>query len=38
VLQAHIRTFVNDFSLRLPAQGHRAVETLESMARDAGAI
>ena len=38
VLQAHIRTFVNDFSLALPAQGRRAIETLEGMARDAGAL
>jgi 1,4-dihydroxy-6-naphthoate synthase len=38
VLQAHIRTFVNDFSLRLPARGRRAIETLESMARAAGAL
>lgn len=38
VLQAHIRTFVNDFSLSLPARGRRAIEMLESMARDAGAV
>ncbi len=38
VLQAHIRTFVNDFSLDLPPQGHTAIRTLESMARHAGAL
>jgi 1,4-dihydroxy-6-naphthoate synthase len=38
VLQAHIRTFVNDFSLDLPPQGHNAIQTLESMARHAGAL
>lgn len=38
VLDAHIRTFVNDFSLALTAQGHRAVDTLEAMARAAGAL
>lgn len=38
VLQAHIRTFVNDFSLKLPAEGRRAINILESMARDVGAI
>lgn len=38
VLQAHIHTFVNDFSLDLTQQGQRAIETLETMARDAGAI
>jgi 1,4-dihydroxy-6-naphthoate synthase len=38
VLQAHIRTFVNDFSLALTPAGHRAIETLAVMARDAGAI
>ena len=38
VLQAHIRTFVNDFSLELPDQGRLAIKTLETMARGAGAI
>jgi len=38
VLQAHIRTFVNDYSLQLPVQGRRAIARLEAMARDAGAI
>ena len=38
VLQAHICTFVNDFSLGLTAQGRRAIDTLETMARQAGAI
>ena len=38
VLQAHIRTFVNDFSLRLPALGRRAIDTLETMALAAGAL
>jgi 5,8-dihydroxy-2-naphthoate synthase len=38
VLQAHIRTFVNDFSLAMTEQGQRAIEVLESMARAAGAI
>ena len=38
VLQAHIRTFVNDFSLAQTGLGRRAIEKLEAMARDAGAI
>ncbi|MBC2744934.1 MAG: 1,4-dihydroxy-6-naphthoate synthase [Desulfosarcina sp.] len=38
VLRAHIRTFVNDFSLELTARGRRAIDTLETMARAAGAI
>ena len=38
VLDAHIRTFVNDYSLALTDQGHRAIERLEQMARDAGAL
>ena len=38
VLQAHIRTFVNDFSLAQTDLGRQAIEKLESMARDAGAI
>jgi len=38
VLQAHVRTFVNDFSLAQTDRGRRAIEMLESMAREAGAI
>ena len=38
VLRAHIRAFVNDFSLELTQEGLRAVGMLERMARDAGAI
>jgi 1,4-dihydroxy-6-naphthoate synthase len=38
VLQAHIRTFVNDFSLAQTGLGRRAIEKLEAMARDTGAI
>jgi len=38
VLKAHIRTFVNDFSLALTQPGRRAIEKLASMAREAGAI
>jgi len=38
VLQAHIRTFVNDFSLALTPTGHRAIEKLAAMARKAGAV
>jgi len=38
VLQAHIHTFVNDFSLAQTDVGRRAIEKLASMARDAGAI
>ena len=38
VLDAHIRTFVNDFSLALTDPGRRAIDTLETMARAAGAI
>jgi 1,4-dihydroxy-6-naphthoate synthase len=38
VLQAHIRTYVNDFSLRLTHPGRQAIEKLAAMARDAGAI
>jgi 1,4-dihydroxy-6-naphthoate synthase len=38
VLDAHIRTFVNDFSLALTDQGRRAIDTLETMARAAGAV
>lgn len=38
VLQAHIDTFVNDFSLDLGPQGHAAVSELENRARRAGII
>lgn len=38
VLKAHIRTFVNDFSLDFTDRGRRAIDTLESMARKAGVI
>ena len=38
VLQAHVRTFVNEFSLTQTQQGRRAIERLAAMARDAGAI
>jgi 1,4-dihydroxy-6-naphthoate synthase len=38
VLTAHIRTFVNDFSLTMTPKGARAIETLESMAREAGVL
>ncbi|WP_372680310.1 1,4-dihydroxy-6-naphthoate synthase [Desulfosarcina sp.] len=38
VLRAHVRTFVNDFSLAQTDLGRRAIEQLESMARDAGVI
>lgn len=38
VLTEHIHTFVNDFSLMLPQAGRRAIETLERMAREAGAV
>ncbi|MEE4112983.1 MAG: 1,4-dihydroxy-6-naphthoate synthase [Desulfobacteraceae bacterium] len=38
VLRAHIRTFVNDFSLSQTDVGRRAIEKLESMARDAGVL
>jgi len=38
VLQAHIRTFVNDFSLAITDKGRRAIETLERSARAAGAL
>lgn len=38
VLLSHIHTFVNDFSLDLPEKGHRAVEVLESMAKEAGVL
>lgn len=38
VLSAHIRTFVNDFSLDIGDAGRQAIDTLERMARDAGAL
>jgi 1,4-dihydroxy-6-naphthoate synthase len=34
VLQAHIDTFVNDFSRDLGPRGRKAIETLETMARE----
>jgi len=38
VLKAHIRAFVNDFSLTMTSSGRRAIEKLAAMASDAGAI
>ncbi len=38
VLEAHIRTFVNDFSLDLGEAGRSAVTVLESKAKEAGLI
>jgi 1,4-dihydroxy-6-naphthoate synthase len=38
VLTAHIHTFVNRFSLDLGDQGRQAVDVLETMARDNGAL
>lgn len=38
VLQQHIDTFVNDFSLTLGAKGHRAIALLEERARAAGVL
>ena len=38
VLAAHIRTFVNDFSLDLGERGRQAIDTLERMALDAGIL
>jgi 1,4-dihydroxy-6-naphthoate synthase len=38
VLAAHIRTFVNDFSLDLGETGRRAIAALERMAIDAGIL
>ena len=38
VLQQHVRTFVNDFSLDLGVTGRTAVGELERWARDAGVI
>jgi 1,4-dihydroxy-6-naphthoate synthase len=36
VVERHIELYVNDFSLNLGTEGQRAVETLFSIARDAG--
>jgi predicted solute-binding protein len=38
VLQAHIDTFVNDFSRELGPKGHEAVARLETMARERGIL
>lgn len=38
VLRAHIDTFVNDFSLDLGSEGHRAIRVLEERARQAGIL
>jgi 1,4-dihydroxy-6-naphthoate synthase len=38
VLSAHIHTFVNPFSLDLGTQGRKALDVLESMAKDSGAL
>jgi 1,4-dihydroxy-6-naphthoate synthase len=38
VLTAHIRTFVNDFSLALTDPARQAIKTLETMARNAGIL
>ena len=38
VLSAHIRTFVNDFSLDFGDRGREAIDTLARMATDAGAL
>ncbi len=38
VLHSHISTFVNDFSLNLPKEGQRAIQVLEKMAKEAGAL
>jgi len=38
VLRAHIRTFVNEFSLDMGGTGHSAIAELEKMARQAGLI
>ncbi len=38
VLKAHIRTFVNDFSLDMGQTGRRAIRALETMAKSAGAL
>jgi 1,4-dihydroxy-6-naphthoate synthase len=38
VLEAHIRTFVNDFSLEPGQTGRRAIAQLDAMAREAGLL
>jgi len=38
VLQSHIQTFVNEYSLELPPEGIRAIATLEKMAAEAGLL
>lgn len=38
VLDKHIRSFVNDFSLDLSPKGRQAINVLESMAQQAGAL
>jgi 1,4-dihydroxy-6-naphthoate synthase len=38
VLQSHIQTFVNEFSLDLPEKGHLAIAALEKMAKKAGVL
>ena len=38
VLSAHIETFVNDFSTAMAPSGHKAIETLERMAREKGVL
>ncbi len=38
VLDAHIRTFVNDYSLGVTEKGQQAIDRLEQMAREAGAL
>ena len=38
VLNAHIHTFVNEFSLAMTDPGRQAIDTLERMARAAGAL
>jgi 1,4-dihydroxy-6-naphthoate synthase len=34
VIESHIRLYVNEFSLNLGEQGHRAVSILEKMAQE----
>lgn len=38
VTREHIKTYVNDFTLDLGAEGHAAIEVLQKMARNAGII
>jgi 1,4-dihydroxy-6-naphthoate synthase len=38
VINAHIHSFVNDFSLDLNASGRQAIQVLESMAKAAGVL